>query len=159
MNLFTSMLFYLLFNLAYTEDYVQEFQANVNILKEYSISKNKKFRSYELLGTFTDELGNFGKLDVIITSDVENNKLIKLEATGKNTYSNEEYLYFRAYRKESDFDVGVAIAEITGASDKFKPLIGMKCVQSVKYFKDTIFGIQKCKAKKSQINILKNKSN
>ena len=45
--------------------------------------------------------------------------------------------------------------EIIGASDKFKSLIGTKCIQSVRYFKDTIFGLQKCKITKEQSEILK----
>ena len=38
-----------------------EIQANVKIIKKYNISKIEKFRSYELLGTFTDEYDNYGK--------------------------------------------------------------------------------------------------
>ena len=40
-------------------------------------------------------------------------------------------------------------------SDKFKSLIGTKCIQSVRYFRDTIFGLQKCKITKEQSEILK----
>ena len=45
--------------------------------------------------------------------------------------------------------------EIIGASDKFKPLVGIKCIQSVRYFKDTIFGLQKCIITKEQSDLLK----
>ena len=45
--------------------------------------------------------------------------------------------------------------EIIGASNKFKSLIGTKCIQSVRYFKDTMFGLQKCKITKEQSEILK----
>ena len=109
----------MIFNYLHAEEYILEFQANVEIVKEYKISKVKKFRSYKLIGTFNDEYGNYGKFDAVITSDIKNNKLIKLEGTGKNTYSNEEFLYIRAYRKESDFDAGVANMAIIGASDTF----------------------------------------
>ena len=64
--------------------------------------------------------------------------MIKLEGTAIYIYSNEEKLYIRANRKDSDYDAGVAEMEIIGASDKFKPLISTKCIQSVRYFKDTI---------------------
>ena len=79
-----------------TEEYILEFQANVKMIREYNISKIEKFRSYQLIGTFTDEYGNYGKFDAIITSDIKNNKLIKLEGTAINIYSNEETLYARA---------------------------------------------------------------
>ena len=139
----------------YSVDYISEFQANINIIKEFNISDKEKFRSYELIGTFTDEYGNYGKFDGIIISDIKDNKLIKLEGTAKTIYANNEVLYIKAFRKESDFDAGVANMEIIGASDKFKSLIGTKCKQSVRYFKDTIFGLQKCKITEEQSEVLK----
>jgi hypothetical protein len=156
MKFLLNLLLFLSFSYAVSEEYISEFQANVKMIREYNISEIEKFRSYQLIGTFTDEYGNYGKFDAIITSDIKNNKLIKLEGTAINIYSNEETLYARAYRKESDFDAGVATMEIIGASDKFKPLIGTKCIQSVRYFKDTIFGMQKCIITKEQSDILKN---
>ena len=139
----------------FSVDYISEFQANINIIKEFNISDKEKFRSYELIGTFTDEYGNYGKFDGIIISDIKDNKLIKLEGTAKTIYANNEVLYIKAFRKESDFDAGVANMEIIGASDKFKSLIGTKCKQSVRYFKDTIFGLQKCKITEEQSEVLK----
>jgi hypothetical protein len=156
MKFLLNLLLFLSFSYAVSEEYISEFQANVKMIREYNISEIEKFRSYQLIGTFTDEYGNYGKFDAIITSDIKNNKLIKLEGTAINIYANEETLYARAYRKESDFDAGVATMEIIGASDKFKPLIGTKCIQSVRYFKDTIFGMQKCIITKEQSDILKN---
>ena len=147
----------LFFSLKYlsSEEYISEMQANVKMIKEYDISEQEKFRSYQLIGTFTDKYGNYGKFDAVITSDIKNNKLVKLEGTAMNIFSNEEFLFIRAKRKESDFDAGVANMVIIGASEKFKPLIGTKCIQSVRYFKDTIFGLQKCKITKEQSEILK----
>ncbi len=152
--IFTILLFFSL-KQVYSVDYISEFQANINIIKEFNISDKEKFRSYELIGTFTDEYGNYGKFDGIIISDIKDNKLIKLEGTAKTIYANNEVLYIKAFRKESDFDAGVANMEIIGASDKFKSLIGTKCKQSVRYFKDTIFGLQKCKITKEQSEVLK----
>ena len=152
--IFTILLFFFLKH-GFSIDYIVEFQANINILKEFDISNKEKFRSYELIGTFTDEYGNYGKLDGIIISDIKDNKLIKLEGTAKTIYANDEFLYIKAFRKESDFDAGVATMEIIGASDRYKSLIGTKCKQSVRYFKDTIFGLQKCEITKKQSETLK----
>ena len=62
---------FLKFSNLFSVDYILEFQANVKIIKEYNISKTEKFRSYELEGTFTDQYGNYGKFDGIVTSDVK----------------------------------------------------------------------------------------
>jgi hypothetical protein len=155
MKLVFTILLCFSFKQVFSVDYISEFQANINIIKEFNISDKEKFRSYELIGTFTDEYGNYGKFDGLIISDIKDNKLIKLEGTAKTIYANNEVLYIKAFRKESDFDAGVANMEIIGASDKFKSLIGTKCKQSVRYFKDTIFGLQKCKITKEQSEVLK----
>ena len=155
MKFIFSIVLFFLTNHLFSLDYFLEFQANINILKEFDISKKEKFRSYELIGTITDKYGNYGKFDGIVTSDIIDNKLIKLEGTAKTIYANNEVLYIKAFRKESDFDAGVANMEIIGASDKLKSLIGTKCIQSVRYFRDTIFGLQKCKITKEQSEILK----
>ncbi len=143
------------FSLLLADDYILEFQANVKIIKEYNISNNEKFRSYELKGTFTDEYGNYGKFEGIVISDVKDGKLIKLEGTAKIIYSNGEIIYLKAYRKKSDFDAGVANAKIIGSSENYKPLIGAKCIQSVRYFEDTIFGLQKCTISEELAQLLK----
>ena len=140
---------------SFATDYILKFQANIRIIKEYNISENEKFRSYELLGTFTDEYSNYGKFEGIVTSDAKDGKLIKLEGTAKTVYSNGETLYLKAYRKESDFDAGVANAKIIGASKNLKSLIGTTCIQSVRYFEDAIFGIQKCKLSQNLDKLLK----
>ena len=76
MKFIFSILFFFLTNHIFSLDYILEFQANINILKEFDISKKEKFRSYEVIGTFTDKYGNYGKFDGIVTSDVKDSKLI-----------------------------------------------------------------------------------
>ena len=141
------------------DDYILEFQAKVHNLKEFNISKGEQFRSYELVGTFTDNYGNYGKSNIVIVSDVKDGKLLRLDATGENIYSNNEKLYMRSVREKSDIDAGIAYNIIIGASKKFKSLIGIQCTTSVRYFEDAIFGIQKCNLSKDMTVILKNSNN
>ena len=63
-------------------------------------SKGKKFRNYDLEGTFTDNYGNIGIFNAVVISDVESGKLIKLDSTGENIYSNNEKIYFRGVREK-----------------------------------------------------------
>ena len=141
------------------EDYILEFQAKVYNLKEFNISKSEQFRSYELVGTFTDNYGNYGKSNIIVISDVKDGKLLRLDATSENIYSNNERLYMRGVREKSDIDAGIAYNIVIGASKKFKSLIGIKCTTSVRYFEDAIFGIQKCKLSKDMTAVFKNNNN
>ena len=84
-----------LLNFCFAEDYIIEFQAKVKNLKEFDFSNKKKFRNYDLEGTFTDNYGNIGIFNAVVISDVEEGKLIKLDSTGENIYSNNEKIYFR----------------------------------------------------------------
>ena len=150
------ILFYAVIGIANTEDYILEFQAKVKNLRTFNISNSEQFRSYDLEGTFTDNYGNYGKTSVIIISDTKNGKLVRLDATSENIYSNSEKIYMRGVREKSDIDAGIAYNIVIGASKKFTPLIGMKCTTSVRYFDDAIFGIQKCDTNEDIIKVLKN---
>jgi hypothetical protein len=140
------------------DDYILEFQAKVKNLRVFEISKSEQFRSYDLEGTFTDNYGNYGKSSVIVISDIRDGKLLRLDATSENIYSNNEKLYMRGVREKSDVDAGIAYNVVIGASKKFIPLIGMKCTTSVRYFDDAIFGIQKCNINEEMKKVLKSTS-
>jgi hypothetical protein len=141
--------------IAKTDDYILEFQAKVKNLRVFDISKSEQFRSYDLEGTFTDNFGNYGKSSVIVISDIRDGKLLRLDATSENIYSNNEKLYMRGVREKSDVDAGIAYNIVIGASKNFIPLIGMKCTTSVRYFDDAIFGIQKCNIKEEMKKVLR----
>lgn len=150
------ILFFVVISIAKTEDYIIEFQAKVKNLRTFNISNSEQFRSYDLEGTFTDNYGNYGKTSVIIISDIKNGKLVRLDATSQNIYSNNEKIYMRSVREKSDIDAGIAYNIVIGASKNLTPLIGMKCTTSVRYFDDAIFGLQKCNTNEEMIKVLKN---
>ena len=148
-------LFFLL-NFCFSEDYIIEFQAKVKNLKEFNFSNKEKFRNYDLEGTFTDNYGNIGLFNAVVSSDVKEGKLIKLDTTAENVYSNNEKIYFRGVREKSDIDAGIAYNIVIGTTKRFESLIGTKCTTSVRYLNDAIFGINKCKLSTKQKYILNN---
>ena len=153
---FLIVILFTVIGIAKTEDYILEFQAKVKNLRTFNISNSEQFRSYDLEGTFTDNYGNYGKTSVIIISDIKNGKLVRLDATSQNIYSNSEKIYMRSVREKSDIDSGIAYNIVIGASKNLSPLIGMKCTTSVRYFDDAIFGLQKCNTNEGMIKVLKN---
>ncbi len=155
MKFLITLILFIIFNTAKAEDYIIQFQAKVKNLKEFSISKSEKFRSYELEGTFTDNFGNYGKSSSLIVSDIINGKILRLEGTNETIYSNNEKIYSKVFREKSDIDAGIADMKIVGATNKLKPLIGTSCIISVRYFEDAIFGIQKCKLSQKKSKLLK----
>ena len=153
------MILFLIIGYAFAEDYVLQFQAKVKNLREFNISDAEKFRSYEWEGTFTDNFANYGKSNSIIVSDIKDGKILRLEGTNETTFSNNEKFYGKALREKSDIDAGIANILIVGATKKLKPLIVTKCIVSVKYFEDAIFGMQKCALSERLSDILKNNTN
>ena len=154
MKYFLNIIFFFLLSLCFAEDYIIEFQAKVKNLKEFNFSNKKKFRNYDLEGTFTDNYGNIGIFNAVVISDVEAGKLIKLDSTGENIYSNNEKIYFRGVREKSDVDAGIAYAIILGTTKRLQPLIGSRCTTSVRYLNDAIFGLNKCKVSENSKKIL-----
>ena len=151
--LFISLL--LLLKNCFSEDYfIIEFQAKVKNSIEYNISETKKFKNYDLEGTFTDNYGNIGTFRAVIIADIDKGKLVRLDATSENIYSNNERFYARGIREKSDEDAGIAYTIILGTTEKLKSLIGTKCTTSVRYVNDAIFGINKCKLNEKSKKIL-----
>ena len=146
-------LFFLL-NFCFSADYIFEFQAKVKNLKEFNFSNKEKFRNYDLEGTFTDNYGNIGLFNAVVSSDVKEGKLIKLDTTAEVVYSNNEKIYFRGVREKSDVDAGIAYGIMVGTTKRLQPLIGSKCTTSVRYLNDTIFGLNKCKISENSKKIL-----
>ena len=137
-----------------SEDYIHEFQAKVKNSIEYNISETKKFKNYDLEGTFTDNYGNIGTFRAVIIADIDKGKLVRLDATSENIYSNNERFYARGIREKSDEDAGIAYTIILGTTEKLKSLIGTRCTTSVRYVNDAIFGINKCKLNEKSKRIL-----
>ena len=154
MKYYLCIAIFFLLKFCFSEDYILEFQAKVKNLKEFNFSNKEKFRNYDLEGTFTDSYGNIGLFNAVVSSDVKEGKLIKLDTTAENVYSNNEKIYFRGVREKSDVDAGIAYAVIVGTTKRFQPLIGSKCTTSVRYLNDAIFGLNKCKVSENSKKIL-----
>ena len=154
MKYYLCIALFLLLNFCFSEDYIFEFQAKVKNLKEFNFSNKEKFRNYDLEGTFTDNYGNIGLFNAVVSSDVKEGKLIKLDTTAEVVYSNNEKIYFRGVREKSDVDAGIAYGIIVGTTKRLQSLIGSKCTTSVRYLNDAIFGLNKCKVSENSKKIL-----
>ena len=154
MRLFFLIPLFLYSSNCFSEDYILEFQAKVKNSIEYNITKTKKFKNYDLEGTFTDSYGNIGTFGAVIIADVDKGRLVRLDSTSENIYSNNEKFYLRGIREKSDVDAGIAYNIIIGTTEKLKPLMGTKCTTSVRYVNDAIFGINKCKLNEKSKKLL-----
>ena len=86
---------FFLFNNAFSFDYEIQTHAKRTILKSFPISDNKKYVSFILEGTWTDNLGNYGLMEQASFVILNNDDVIELDGYGKTIYQDNQETYFR----------------------------------------------------------------
>ena len=90
-----SISLFLISTLTFSFDYEIETHAKRKVIKSFQISKNKKFISFTLEGTWTDNLGNYGLIEQASSVILNNDNVIELDGYGKTIYQNNQITYFR----------------------------------------------------------------
>ena len=144
------LLIYLINNICFSFDYEIQTHAKRTIIKTIPISKTKKYISFILEGTWTDNLGNYGMMEQSSFVMLDNNDVIELDGYGKRIYQNNQETYFRGYRNRQEKDGGVGETKIIYATDELSSLIGMKCTYAVNFFNETAYAFAKCKITEEQ---------
>ena len=80
------LLIYLTNNISFSFDYEIQTHAKRTIIKTIPISKTKKYISFVLEGTWTDNLGNYGMMEQSSFVMLDNNDVIELDGYGKTIY-------------------------------------------------------------------------
>ena len=118
---------------------------------EYNISETKKFKNYDLEGTFTDNYGNIGTLRAVIIADIEKGKLLRLDATSENIKA-----YNTAKRANNELKQGVGKWYFTYASKSINAIINSECIYSIRYYKDNFLTLGKCEVPEKAFEQIKN---
>ena len=137
-------------------DYIIESHGKREIIKSYTISKDKKYLNFILEGTFTDNLGNYGIWDNASIVTLQNKNVVNLQGYGKSTYQNNEFIYVKGFRNRQEQQAGVGKVEVVNASKSLLPLIGMSCTYAVNFYENNAYFIQKCKITEKQKEALSN---
>ena len=128
------LLFCLINNLCFSFDYEIQTHAKRTIIKTIPISKTKKYMSFILEGTWTDNLGNYGMMEQSSFVMLDNNDVIELDGYGKTIYQNNQESYFRGYRNRQEKDSGVGETKIVNATVELNSLIGYEMPIRSKFF-------------------------
>ena len=137
-------------------DYIMELHGKREIIKSYPLSKEERYLNFILVGTFTDNLGNYGIWDSSNTVTLQNKNVINLQAYGKSTYQNNEFIYSKSFRNKQEQQAGVGKTEVVNASKSLSVLIGMSCTYAVNFYEENAYFIQKCKITEKQKEVLSN---
>ena len=84
------LLIFLINNICFSFDYEIQTHAKRTIIKTIPISKTKKYISFILEGTWTDNLGNYGMMEQSSFVMLNNNDVIELDGYGKTIYQNNQ---------------------------------------------------------------------
>ena len=136
------IIFYI--NLLSTADWVSETYSNVTKKDTIDLPNGSIYSNFEQQGQGTSNLGKYiiskcsgnrldreGKL-------VEINVFCEIEVDEGNKY------WIKLSRTTGDSDAGVSKFKFLGGTNSFNKLKGKECTYAVSYFKNKIFGSNKC---------------
>tara|TARA_Y100001980_G_C14503156_1_gene278941 strand:- start:155 stop:670 length:516 start_codon:yes stop_codon:yes gene_type:complete len=118
--------------------------SDITTIKSFELSNKSEFSSFSVIGSWTDNFGNYGKSKCmgIINKNLKNVELYFMcERVDKNGYK----VWSLNKRKSGIQETGVGTFEIVDATIPNKKLfIGTECTYAVKYLEETNFYRSKC---------------
>ena len=149
---------FLFFNHLYSAEIIIQGNSRV-VYDDFTFTDNSKYIIINQEGQWTDSIGNYGASECKgLIKRTAKNIVDFLDVICQSTNQNNVVTWRKFERTGSEIGRGVGVSTIIDTTSKYKKqLIGTKCKQSVRYFNDTMFGLQKCKITKEQSEILKRK--
>ena len=89
----------LLTSVSWSEDYFMDNNGKRTIVSEHNYTNKLSFRAYKIEGSFTDNLGNYGKWDAFVTTYITDGKVTKLDFSNKFTFQNKSKFYLQGIKE------------------------------------------------------------
>ena len=130
---------------SFSKDYLINLQAKVVNNDKHNYSEGNNFNLLKLDGSFTDNLGNYGNWNALVSFELNNNKIKQHFFSAEIIFQNESKMYIQGSRNSKEFEQGTGTFTVNAASKEIKDLIGTKCIYAINFFKSTSFTNTKCK--------------
>ena len=130
---------------SFTKDYLINLQAKVISNDKHNYSEGNNFNLLKLDGSFTDNLGNYGNWNALVSFELNNKKIKQHFFSAEIIYQNESIMYIQGSRNNKEFEQGTGTFIVNSASKEIKQLVGTKCIYAINFFKYTSFTNTKCK--------------
>ena len=130
---------------SFSKDYLINLQAKVVNNDKHNYSEGNNFNLLKLDGSFTDNLGNYGNWNALVSFEINNNKIKQHFFSAEIIFQNESKMYIQGSRNSKEFEQGTGTFTVNAASKEIKDLIGTKCIYAINFFKSTSFTNTKCK--------------
>ena len=145
-NIIFIILIFTISNL-YAEDYDLIFNFSGSYKKNEMIFLDNSRLSHNVYESeWTDNYGNYGT-SYCLTSIKYNNKKIIIVLNSYCRFRDQNDNIFTQYnsRTGNELNAGSGKAKIIEGQSKWKNLIGVECLYSIRYLDDRTFSIRKCK--------------
>ena len=130
---------------SFSKDYLINLQAKVVNNDKHNYSEGNNFNLLKLDGSFTDNIGNYGNWNALVSFELNNNKIKQHFFSAEIIFQNESKMYIQGSRNSKEFEQGTGTFTVNAASKEIKDLIGTKCIYAINFFKSTSFTNTKCK--------------
>ena len=143
-----------LVGLVNANEYLINFQAKVVSSETHNYTKDSNFNLIKLDGSFTDNLGNYGNWNALVSYELSKGLIKQHFFSSEIIYQNESKMYVQGSRNSKEFEQGTGTFIVNATSKEIKELIGTKCIYAINFFKSTSFINTKCKISESALEKL-----
>ena len=151
----TLLIFSIFFSsLLHANEYLINLQAKVVSSETHNYSKDSNFNLIKLDGSFTDNLGNYGNWNALVSYELSKNLIKQHFFSSEIIYQNESKMYVQGSRNSKEFEQGTGTFTVNAASKEIEELLGAKCIYAINFFKSTSFTNTKCKISDSALKKL-----
>ena len=123
------------------------------IEKSFDLGNGKKFSNLYFEGTWTNNLGNYGRNECIGTvSHLTNNIDLNIMCESVDKNNNKEWSLLT---REGEMISGIGISTVVETTASYKKnYVGTKCTYATTYLDDVNFTISKCPVSKNLYDIM-----
>ena len=131
-------------NLSYAVDWVSKTYSTVTIKNTTKLPDGSIYSNFEHTGQGTSNLGKYVITNCSGNSLDKKGKLVEITVFCKVEVEDGNKYWTKLKRTTGDSDAGVSKFKFLGGTNSFNKLKGKECTYAVSYFKNKIFGSNKC---------------
>ncbi len=150
---------YLLLNItifsSIAEDWTSNTFSTVNIVDNMLLPDGSIYSNFIQTGQGTSNLGKYSVSNCSGNRLDKKGKLLELIVFCETELDDGNKFWTKVSRSSGDSDVGISKFIFLGGTNEFAELKGKECTYAVSYFKDKIFGNNRCKIGKDLFEKLK----
>ena len=119
-------------------------------MKTFELPNGTTISSYRNKGTFTDNYGNYGRIECLGTIKKNQDNKVNLNVVCESTDQNDNKTWVQNERNSEELNVGSGISTIIAGTGPYKKLIGIKGVFAIKYKNDIGYVLTKYRLDQKQ---------